>query len=820
MPDRSRRGFARGEKVLHRYNRDLGPGEILEVDARMLRVHFPRADETLVFSAEDPPFERLVLPAGVDPADWRSEFSDDLAERLLRGEVDSWPALRNRLAGGALREIREADGLGSYLGGRIELFPHQLHAAEKACRRDPVRWLLADEVGLGKTIEACLILSHLLRTGRAQRILVLAPSTLTVQWLGELYRKFHQVFVLLDPERRRDVERELGPGFNPFETYERAVTSVEDLVAEPSLARLAAASRPDLVVVDEAHRLARRPGHPGSGAFRAVERIVAQSRHALLLSATPLEADTHGFFSLLQLLDPAQFGSWDEFQARLARGEPLPPMTSATRRVDMGGLPPRVPQPVDLGDWPEWAAREASARSLPTEPPPARRKRVEALERAVNDPLRGGVSSGSVSSGESESESGGDRRLAWISQQAPRWKRRGEKTLIFVRARDALIWLKQELEFRLHQRIAVFHEDLSAAQRDLEVAGFARDDGPSILISTECGGEGRNFQFCRRLVLFDLPWNPILVEQRIGRLDRISRRRPVEIVYFRPADGFGAQVTALYERIGLFRRPLGGVETWLAAVAEGIARAAGEPAPSLDAEALASETERALDQTQRSVYAFLHADPYRAELAAEILSRVPPDLETRTEAVVTEAARQYGFDVIDRAERRTWYLEFGALAVIDPLPGLPAGSRWFGTFDRVTAVADETLDFFASGHPLVEAVLQELADGRRGQIGLLEVRGAGAEAEAGAEAGAAAGPHGLVIALEEGIATRLHPFDLQGRPRPEWRRFFEESPSRLAPLAPGEWQAPDGWSELVRGVLRAARDRGRPTAAMGLRFVR
>ncbi|MDP7032764.1 MAG: helicase-related protein, partial [Gemmatimonadota bacterium] len=87
-----------------------------------------------------------------------------------------------------------------------------------------------------------------------------------------------------------------------------------------------------------------------------------------------------------------------------------------------------------------------------------------------------------------------------------------------------------------------FHEDLSPARRDLEVAHFADPKGPPILIATECGGEGRNFQFARRLVLFDLPWNPVLVEQRIGRLDRINRRAPVEIVYFRPADGFEASV--------------------------------------------------------------------------------------------------------------------------------------------------------------------------------------------------------------------------------------------------------------------------------------
>src|SRR5207247_8309314 len=130
-----------------------------------------------------------------------------------------------------LKSLREEGGLGSFLGGRIRIFPHQLYVAERACASDPVRWLLADEVGLGKTVEACLILNRLARTGRAERILIVAPAALTVQWLGELYRKFHQVFVLLDEKRLQDVERDFGAGFNPFDAHSRAILSLESLVA-------------------------------------------------------------------------------------------------------------------------------------------------------------------------------------------------------------------------------------------------------------------------------------------------------------------------------------------------------------------------------------------------------------------------------------------------------------------------------------------------------------------------------------------------------------------------------------------------------------
>ena len=104
-----------------------------------------------------------------------------------------------------------------------------------------------------------------------------------------------------------------------------------------------------------------------------------------------------------------------------------------------------------------------------------------------------------------------------------------------------------------------------------------------MLISTECGGEGRNFEFCRRLVLFDLPWNPMTVEQRIGRLDRIGRDQPTEIVYFRPPGGFGRAWSSLYESLGLFREPLGGLERELRHVAREVEAMAldrpGRPAP-------------------------------------------------------------------------------------------------------------------------------------------------------------------------------------------------------------------------------------------------
>lgn len=779
--------FRPGDKLIHQFNRDLGPGEVVAVEGGRMSVRFPRTDSVMQFAIEDHAFVPLVLSPGADPERWHLEYSDDIAERLIRRDVDPLRSFRNRLDSLLLQRIREAGGLGSYLGGRIQIFPHQLHVAELAFRADPVRWLLADQVGLGKTIEACLILSRLLRAGRAERVLIVAPSTLTVQWLGELYRKFHQIFVLLDAERRQDVRKD-HPGFNALEIHPRSVIALEDLVSDNQVGKEATLARLDLLVVDEAHRLERRPGHPGNAAYRAIAPLAAASRNVLLLSATPLEADAHGFYRLLELLWPAEFPSWEQFESNLAAGVPIYPCTSSTTRDDIGGLPPRVAEAVDLLPWPALDVAEAAARAMPIGNILERKRRLEALQAALTEP-----------------HGTEDPRLLWIVERAVPWKKRGEKNLIFVANRSALDFLKKELEFRIGQRVAVFHEDLTPGQRDIEVAQFAQSEGAGILISTECGGEGRNFEFCRRLILFDLPWNPALVEQRIGRLDRISRKRPVEIAYFRPASGFGRPLVELYEQLGMFREPLGGLERSLSHVEEAIEAAALGESP-LDIEAVIQETLEARERMTRAVYHHLHQNRYSPRLAESIVGRIPPELEELTEQVVVAACQQFGFDVIDRPDQDTWYVEFGGTAVIDYLPGAPSGSRWLGTFDRANAVARESIDFFASGHPLVEGILMELEDGHRGQLALLEA----------AETGHSA--IGLIVVLKRGPEFDIHILDSTGQPHPEWYPFLLERGARVRDLHPGHWNPPEGFDDWVRQVVQVVRQSGKPVALAGFQL--
>jgi ATP-dependent helicase HepA len=594
------------------------------------------------------------------------------------------------------------------------------------------------------------------------------------------------------------------------------VVGIDTLIDRPRLTEQAVEAGIDLLIVDEAHHLRRPPGHPGDPAYRAVAPIAALGRHVLLLTATPLEDDVHGFFRLLQLLRPEELPGETDFERRLRDGRPLPPCTSATRRSDIGGLPPREPSAVDLEDdnrWRDQAELEAAVRTGPAPHEVARRAKARRIRRALAsgaalDPL---LEPGDSATRELARRAGAnDPRLAWLASRAPAWKARGDKTLVFVAQRETLEMVKAAMSRRVQLRVGVFHEDLSPGQRDIEVAQFHHATGPSMLVSTECGGEGRNFEFCTRLVLFDLPWSPITVEQRIGRLDRIGRRIPVEIVYFRPPRGLGAAICNLYEELGLFVKPLGGVELHLAGVPATIEELALSDRDSFaprQFETLVDEARTAYDRVQRAAYHELHREPYRPEMAEGILARVPPDLEELTAEVVLETAEQLDMHVEEHLDALRYSVEFGQRARVESLPGVDGSATFLGTFDREEAVAEENIDFFASGHPLVEGLLAYLEDSDLGSVGLLHVRGDSDEEQFGLLAVYKHGPHFEALAL-----------DVTGRERPDWAALLTRRPLRSRRVKPETWTGQPGWAKLIRTLAKRLENRGDPVAVAALRI--
>ena len=834
------RAWTRGDYLTHRFNPELGIGRVTAIEGRALVVEFPRSGAKLRLAANTDslipvdlnpgrpvritatreettitarqPDGSLQLANGQTAAPhtlWPLELEGALLERLALSDLDEVKDFLTRLSVLHLLTLREADGLGSFLGGRVRLFPHQLYVAERATATDPVRWLLADEVGLGKTIEAALILNRLVHTRQIERCLVVAPDALTVQWLGELWRKYHQIFTLLDAPRLADVARDFGQDFNPFDVHRRAVIALEMLTERPQLTEQAVKAGIDLLVVDEAQRLRRPPGHPGEPAWRAIAPIAALGRHVLLLSATPLEDDAHGFFRLLQLLRPQEFPDDVSFEDRLASGTPLPPCTSSTRRSDIGGLPPRIPIPIAPEDATGWQLQNdvvASLRTVRAAQAVARRKKLDRIRRALasgaalhavlgpdETPLRERAAAMDAV----------DPRIEWLVSQAPRWKEEKEKTLIFVAHRETLEMLRTALSHRAQLASGVFHEELSVARRDTEVALFRHPEGPSLLVSTEAGGEGRNFEFCRRLVLFDLPWKPSTVEQRIGRLDRIGRRIPVEIVYFSPPSGIGSDVVRLFEELGLFREPMAGVEPQLAHVESTLEEIALDRSAVLSderLEALVGVARAARTRIREAAYQQLHRDPYRSEMATDLLARVPAELDALNEKVVVTVCARLGFTIDHTRGRRTFSIELGNESLVDSLPGVPGGSSYVGSFDREEAVEDETIDFFASGHPLVEGIFGHVEDSPLGRVVRLQV-------EIGRDRGS-----GLVAIYKDGLGFEVVARDSAGRERPDWAAAFRRLPMRAR-------RVPDGaindheWAEMIHR-LGAKLERGRRPYAL------
>ena len=389
---------------------------------------------------------------------------------------------------------------------------------------------------------------------------------------------------------------------------------------------------------------------------------------------------------------------------------------------------------------------------------------------------------------QAEAMDAGDPRLLWLLSQAPRWRDAREKTLVFVAHRETLEMLRTALSHRAQLAAGVFHEELSPARRDTEVARFREPDGPSLLVSTECGGEGRNFEFCRRLVLFDLPWKPSLAEQRIGRLDRIGRRIPVEIVYFRPPGGIGADVVRLFETLGLFREPLAGLEPQLAHVEGALEAIALDPLAALSGErleALVSEAHAARTRIREAAYQQLHRDPYRSDMAASILARVPAELDALNEEVMVTACIGLGFTIERPRGRRIFAIELGHGAQVDGLPGVPGGSNYVGSFDREEAVENETIDFFASGHPLVEGIFAHFEDGSLGRVARFEVEIAQERNE------------GLVAVYKDGPVFELVALDSAGEARADWVAVLRERPLRARPVTNEPVEGSD-WRSTVR----------------------
>jgi len=710
-----------------------------------------------------------------------------------------------------LDDERRCDALGALFASRVMVKPHQVGVVQRVLAAPRPRFILADEVGLGKTIETGMIYSALRLSGLVRRTLVVAPGHLTLQWLAELYHKFNQLFTLLDSDRYAASLAE-EPSVSPWARFHTVIASLEMLSRSDE--HVEQASRPeafwDLLIFDEAHHL------KSERAFQAAKAVAGNSWGLLLLTATPMQLDPSEYHRLLTLVDPRRAPTLARFEERLSRQEEL----SRVVREVIGGAPAqqiaqqlaaRFPDDEELtkvsgpnnllahlaetyslsaslirnrravvGGFAERRLRRHELE-VPAEERSAREaaiqrvgsagrlrgaalsmllRRLESSPAAFRAAIQGSKELAPMS-GELRLPARDAKLIAFLGALRSVWDREPQaKILVFTEAKETLDWLQQQLLTEAIQALA-YHGELPLVARDRQVARFRDPEGPLVLISTELGGEGRNFQFAHHLMNYDLPWSPAVMEQRIGRLDRIGQTHPVEIHAFDPRGTLSSDVLSLLaDAVGVFGETVGGLDALLEEVEPRMTElallSAGERAEYT--RSLGERVQATRASLRRAYDPLLDLRSFDRQGVEELLARARErmgiegngessledglwaaarDLDERLEETVTELAKKVGIgvDTEEHVEAFQVAFDLGRELTVEALPGISLAQDkvLVGTFWRDTAIEREEIEYFATGHPLVEALFAFLRDGLFGRSGLRAIDARGLKKARGIE---------------------------------------------------------------------------------------
>lgn len=608
--------FVVGQRWISESENNLGLGIVTAVDNRTVTLSFPASDEQRVYAVAVAPLTRVQFQKGdrVTSVDgWQLDIEDVVEnqgvalylgkrvdtqeesvlpemqldhkvsfskpqDRLFSAQIDRSDRFALRYRALKHQQAQFQSELRGMRGIRASLIPHQLHIAKEVGQRLSPRVLLADEVGLGKTIEAGMILQQQLFSGRVDRVLVLVPESLQHQWLVEMLRRFSLNFSLFDEERCADFtkkdEDNNDISENPFETEALVIASIDWLSANPQRAKQVLDADWDMLIVDEAHHLEWDEQNP-SMAYQFVAQLSKQISAVLLLTATPEQLGQESHFARLALLDPDRFYDYHAFVEEQKQYQPVADAVATL----LNDKPLSAKEQESISELLAEEDVEPMFRIINSDASEEQRREVRqeliselidrhGTSRVLFRNTRQGVKGfphriyneivlemptqyanalkvmGMMWGNKMEDLLYPERLFQRMNPNAkwhefdPRieWlitflkNHRDEKILVICKQADTAIQLEQVLREKEAIRSAVFHEKMSIVERDKASAYFAQqEDGAQVLISSSIGSEGRNFQFARRLVLFNLPDNPDLLEQGIGRLDRIGQKHDIEI---------------------------------------------------------------------------------------------------------------------------------------------------------------------------------------------------------------------------------------------------------------------------------------------------
>ena len=785
---------------------------------------------------------QVGLPTGLKTAfesSLRPALLTDPIALLRAGQVHSARSTNLRVAATRLLYAHQFDELSSLSNSRVEIKPHQVAVLHRVASNYPHRFLLADEVGLGKTIEAGLIIKELKARGMANRVLILAPSGIISQWQFELRTKFSEVFSLLN----RDTIRFLAgkhPGENVWTVEDNVLASTSYAVADEDRMRDIALAGWDLVVIDEAHHARRQMQSETKRTQTRLYRLgelladpsTGRSQGFLLLTATPMQLHPFELYSLIELLDPTLFPDYDEFDEHrsqlaglnatvdavkrwptLERTEQaefleraagwlgrdaaqvqdelldaerrsgvtqellskhrLSEVMVRNRKAVVGGFQPRnaVVWPVEMTPQ-EWEAYEAIghyirsgyARSqamrnnalgflmstfqkLNSSSSYALRqsllRRIERLEARLASPLNADQVEDSDLEEKPVAEALGDilgarysdavadeiKELAELvalldavpidSKAAALQARLREiaeqeehaKVLLFTQSRDTQEYLSNRIPDGW--TVNLFHGQLKPDEKDAAVQRFRSSPGPQILLSTEAGGEGRNFQFCHILINYDLPWNPMRIEQRIGRLDRIGQKHPVTIINFSISGTIEERVLAVVsDRIRVFQETIGGLDPILGEVEQDLkkvflaSKAEGELALARLDKQLEIRIHAAREAERRMADLIMDTKSFRADEVHALLERKGAIDNNAIRLFVINALSELNCRIEEDPDMAGVYDIHFRGQFLNEFPHFAKeGVRRRVTFSPSVALDYETIDFLAFGHELVDALV-------------------------------------------------------------------------------------------------------------------
>ncbi len=517
--------FVQGQRWVADAEPELGLGIVVDIEGRSVSLFFEKGNCERRYSISQAPLTRIrySIDDEIQLNDGSSGYVTEIQEqnglvfyctnddrvlpetqlsseiklnqpfmRLMTGQLDhpKWFYFRRQLDRANSRLWQSQ--LNGLLGARASLVPHQLYVAWSACHRENVRVLLADEVGLGKTIEAGLILARLIKQERINRALIIVPDVLQVQWLVELVRRFQ-----LKPEIYAGDEHDFALG--QIHIIPHSVISKESSkFIEESF---------DITIVDEAHNIQEE-----DEAFQQLTRISEVSQHLILLTATPEQLGVKSHFERLKLLDPVKFSDFDKF---LADEQKFSELNERIQALPEGKETLVKDYHLEVGPEEDIVSQLLDCHGVG-------RNMFRNVRKAV-----AGFPSRIVNAHTID----GDTWVAkfewlaqWLNSSNP------EKVLVIVHDIEHVFSCEKYLWEKHGIDAAIFHEEQTLIERDKAAAYFAdMEQGSKILICSEIGSEGRNFQFCQHLVCLDLPEHPDLLEQRIGRLDRIGQRNDVNI---------------------------------------------------------------------------------------------------------------------------------------------------------------------------------------------------------------------------------------------------------------------------------------------------